>query len=215
MAGRAAAFLLHTPQPIAPGSAPKDSSPASPPINPPTDPQRVRAIKGVVSPEVFPIPNCSPHQPTQVYESIKGVVSPEALAHFDVEGEDLLYELRFLSIKQRAPAAAYIAAQNLRWAGLASGDAWLMGWWRVVVGGGHVATGTVPQVAHSFSWGACPELTPLVSCTIMGPATDCPAAPRRARCWRAQSRSMSGATASRRALPTALAMCWPTSSTAM
>jgi hypothetical protein len=52
-----------------------------------------------------------------VYESIKapGILSPEALAHFDVEGEDLLYELRFLAIKHRGPAAAYIAAYNLRW----------------------------------------------------------------------------------------------------
>jgi len=53
-----------------------------------------------------------------VYESIKapGLVTPGALAHFDAEGaEALLYELRFLSVRQRAPAAQYIADNNLRW----------------------------------------------------------------------------------------------------
>lgn len=51
----------------------------------------------------------------QVYESIKapGLLPPGALEHFDAEGEYLLYELRFLSIAQRAPAAAYIAQHNL------------------------------------------------------------------------------------------------------
>lgn len=53
----------------------------------------------------------------QVYESVKGVLPPDQLAHFDVEGEVLLYELRFLSVRQRAPAAAYIVENNLRWAG--------------------------------------------------------------------------------------------------
>jgi hypothetical protein len=49
----------------------------------------------------------------QVYESVKGVLPPDQLAHFDVEGEVLLYELRFLSVRQRAPAAAYIVENNL------------------------------------------------------------------------------------------------------
>lgn len=51
-----------------------------------------------------------------MYDSIKapGLLPPGALEHFDAEGEYLLYELRFLSIAQRAPAAAYIAQHNLR-----------------------------------------------------------------------------------------------------
>lgn len=52
----------------------------------------------------------------QVYESITapGLLSPGALAHFDAEGaEALLYELRFLSVRQRAPAAQYIADNDL------------------------------------------------------------------------------------------------------
>lgn len=58
-----------------------------------------------------------------MYESIKapGLLSPGALAHFDAEGaEALLYELRFLSVRQRAPAAQYIADNDLRsgWKGL-------------------------------------------------------------------------------------------------
>lgn len=50
----------------------------------------------------------------QVYESVRGVLPREQLAHFDAEGEVLLYELRFLSVRQRAPAAAYIVENNLR-----------------------------------------------------------------------------------------------------
>lgn len=65
--------------------------------------------------------NCSPGPAAspQVYESIKapGLLPPGALEHFDAEGEYLLYELRFLSIAQRAPAAAYIAQHNLRCCG--------------------------------------------------------------------------------------------------
>ena len=64
----------------------------------------------------------------QVHESIRGVIPDAALAHYDVEGEELLYELRFLSIKQRAPVATYIAERNLRcarWGGAGkSGWAW-------------------------------------------------------------------------------------------
>lgn len=68
-----------------------------------------------------PVPpaHCPDRPPSpQVYESIKapGLLPPGALEHFDAEGEYLLYELRFLSIAQRAPAAAYIAERNLRWA---------------------------------------------------------------------------------------------------
>ncbi|GAB4818970.1 hypothetical protein N2152v2_006016 [Parachlorella kessleri] len=52
----------------------------------------------------------------QVYESVKksGELSGAELAHFDGEGgEELLYELRLLSIKQRTQAAAYIVENDL------------------------------------------------------------------------------------------------------
>lgn len=52
--------------------------------------------------------------PVRASIAASGQLSPEVLAHFDAEGEDLLYELRFLSVRQRAPAAAYIAERNLR-----------------------------------------------------------------------------------------------------
>jgi hypothetical protein len=57
----------------------------------------------------------------QVYESIKasGQLSAAELAHFDAEGEDLLHELRFLSVRQRTPVAAYVVRYNLRWACMA------------------------------------------------------------------------------------------------
>ena len=51
-----------------------------------------------------------------MYESIKksGELSEAELAHFDGEGgDDLLYELRFLSIKQRTQAAGYIVENDL------------------------------------------------------------------------------------------------------
>ncbi|KAI3438182.1 hypothetical protein D9Q98_000619 [Chlorella vulgaris] len=51
----------------------------------------------------------------QVYDSIRapGVLHPDALAHYDNEGEFLLYELRFLAVRQRAAVAAYVAERNL------------------------------------------------------------------------------------------------------
>lgn len=52
----------------------------------------------------------------QVYESVRksGELPPNLLAHFDGEGgESLLYELRFLSIRQRVQAARYIAEEDL------------------------------------------------------------------------------------------------------
>lgn len=57
---------------------------------------------------------CPP--PCQVYESVKkgGELSPAEMEIFDSEGgEYLLYELRFLSIKQRSQAAKYIAQNEL------------------------------------------------------------------------------------------------------
>lgn len=52
----------------------------------------------------------------QVYESVKrsGEMDEAMLAYFDVEGgEALLYELRFLSIRQRTQAAIYIVTNDL------------------------------------------------------------------------------------------------------
>ena len=72
------------------------------------------------------LPPTPPRPAPQVHESISapGLLSPAALAHYDSEGaEALLYELRFLSVRQRAPAAQYIADNDLGWAGL-----WVGGW---------------------------------------------------------------------------------------
>jgi hypothetical protein len=82
----------------------------------------------------------------QVHESIAapGLLSPEDLAHFDAEGEYLLYELRFLSVRQRAPVASFIAQRNLRWVlvwwvgGCMGGWGWggggVLGCWLPVLG---------------------------------------------------------------------------------
>lgn len=66
-----------------------------------------------------PLAHPPPASHLQVYDSIQapGLLTPGALAHFDAEGaEALLYELRFLSVRQRAPVAQYIADNDLRWA---------------------------------------------------------------------------------------------------
>lgn len=65
----------------------------------------------------------------QVYDSIRapGVLHPDALAHYDNEGEFLLYELRFLAVRQRAAVAAYVAERNLRWVGWRHGALWVHG----------------------------------------------------------------------------------------
>ena len=72
---------------------------------------------GLPHPSTAPLP---PHRPTallpQVYESVSksGQLSEAELALFDEpETEQLLYELRFLSVQQRVPAAAYVAAEQL------------------------------------------------------------------------------------------------------
>ena len=50
-----------------------------------------------------------------MYESLRGsgVLPPATMAFFDADGEEQLYELRFLSVKQRVPAAEYIAERGL------------------------------------------------------------------------------------------------------
>lgn len=73
-----------------------------------------------------------------------GELSPYALAYFDGEGgEMLLYELRFLSIRQRAQAAQYIADNEL------SAQVWLL---------------------HGQPGGACASLASVVQGRVGGPA---------------------------------------------
>jgi hypothetical protein len=149
----------------------------------------------------------------QVYESVKGVLPPDQLAHFDVEGEVLLYELRFLSVRQRAPAAAYIVENNLRWAG---GGGW----------GGlpqHCALWLPPALLQAgrpampaASW---PQVLPSARSRHRSrhpprpPAP--PAAPPRRRCWHGRPRSTSGGQATRRASATRPETCWRTSTGGM